>query len=72
MKKKVLFVEPFLHLPEILLIPLDSDCEICSAIKHPFIRPVCPDYCWLMGNGIPVYKKGKRQGADADTASIPS
>ena len=56
----------------LLLMPLDLDCEICSAINHPFIRPVCPDYRWLMGNGLPVYQKGKRQGADADTASIPS
>ena len=56
----------------LLLMPLDSDCEICSAINHPFICPVCPDYCWLMGNGIPVYQKGKRQGADADTAPVPS
>ena len=56
----------------LLLIPLDSDYEICSAINHPFIRPVCTGYRWLIGNGIPIYKKGKRQGADADTASIPS
>jgi len=30
---------------------VDLDCEICSAINHPFIRPVCPDYRWFMGNG---------------------
>jgi len=51
---------------------VDLDYEIWSAIIPPFIHLICPDYCWLMGNGIPVYNKGKRQGADADTASIPS
>ena len=38
-------------------MPLDSDYEIYSAINHPFICPICPDYRWLMGNGLPPYTK---------------
>ena len=55
----------------LLLIPLDSYCEICSVINHPFIYPICPDYRWFMGNVCTLRQESRWRKEAIDTPQLP-